>query len=233
MVSHIRKRRIWLWCIASFMVYACFNGLAMPIYPGGTSSESDAQGYRFLENFFSDLGMVRTYGGQPNTGSLLLFASAMGWMGTAFILFSATMPGYFTASRLERAASRVGSIGGVLAGLSCVGIAVTPWDLYLSAHLLFVYLLSMSFLLAVVGYFVAIWANRSYPNAYAAVFAVYTIILGVYMGLMFLGPDAGTSEGLVILAAGQKIVIYAGMACWFVQFLGAYQYHEQHHQERL
>jgi hypothetical protein len=126
---------------------------------------------------------------------------------------------------LERVSSRVGSIGGVLAGVSCIGIAVTPWDLYLSAHLVFAYSLSASFLLSVVFYLVAILANRRYSNGYAAVFAVYTIILGVYLGLMFLGPDIGTREGLVILATGQKIVIYSGMMCWFVQFLGAYKYH--------
>jgi hypothetical protein len=79
---------------------------------------------------------------------------------------------------------------------------------------------------------VAVLANRRYPNAYAAVFAVYTIILGAYLGLMLLGPNIGTKEGLMILATGQKMVIYLGMICWFVQFLGAYEYHKHHSQWR-
>ena len=230
MASHRRKRQILILCVASFAAYAFFNLLAMFLYPGGTSSDKEAKGYLFFENFFSDLGMVQTYGGQPNTLSLLLFASALVLMGTTFVFFFIIMPSYFTATRLERVSSRVGSIGGVLAGVSCIGIAATPWDLYLSAHLIFVYSLSASFLLSVVFYFVAILANRRYPNTYAAVFAVYTIILGAYLCLMFLGPDIDTREGLVILATGQKIVIYSGMMCWFVQFLGAYEYHEGHSQ---
>jgi hypothetical protein len=230
MLSHRQKRQVLRLCIASFVVYALFNLLAMLLYPGGTSSDASVKGYAFFENFFSDLGMVRTYGGQPNTFSMLLFASALAAMGVAFVLFFGIMPGYFTATRLERTASRVGSIAGVAAGLSCVGIAATPWDLLLGAHLTFVYTLSASFLLSVLCYFVAIVANRDYPNRYAAVFAGYAVILGVYVGLMFSGPDLGTTENLALLATGQKVVIYAGMLCWFVQFLGAYAHHQRHHQ---
>jgi hypothetical protein len=129
---------------------------------------------------------------------------------------------------VERVSSQIGSIGGVLAGVSCMGVAATPWDLYLNAHLFFVCSLSGSFLLSVVSYLIAILKNKRYPNRYAAVFAVYTIILGAYLCLMFLGPDMDTREGLAILATGQKIVIYSGMMCWFVQFLGAYEYHKRH-----
>jgi MFS family permease len=181
----------------------------------------------FFENFFSDLGMVRTYDGQPKTFSMLLFASALLLMGIAFIMFFVLMPSYFTATRPERVASRLGSIAGVLAGVSCIGIAATPWDLYLSAHVIFAFGLSASFLLSAVSYLVAMLANRRYPNRYAALFAVYTIILGVYLSLMLLGPGIDTKEGLTILATGQKIAIYLGMLCWFVQFLGAYGYHKR------
>lgn len=230
MISRRRKRQILILCMASFVVYALFNLLAMVLYPGGTSSDKDAKGYLFFENFFSDLGMVRTYGGQPKMSSLLLFASALVLMGVAFILFFVIMPSYFTATRLETVSSRVGSVGGVLAGVSCIGIAATPWDLTLGAHMVFAYSLSASFLLSVVFYFVAMLANRRYSNTYAAVFAVYMIILGAYLCLMLLGPDTGTREGVMILATGQKIVIYSGMICWFVQFLGALEYHRRHSQ---
>ena len=57
-------------------------------------------------------------------------------------------------------------------------------------------------------------------------------MLGAYSCLMFLGPDIDTREGLVILATGQKIVIYLGMICWFAQFLGALEYDKLHSQGR-
>jgi hypothetical protein len=228
MVSHRRKRQILMMCITSSIVYAFFNLLAMFLYPGGTSSDKDVKGYLFFENFFSDLGMVRTYGGQPKTLSLFLFASALVLMGIAFIFFFVLMPSYFAATMPERASSRIGSIAGVFAGVSCIGIAATPWDRFLSAHRVFAYGLSASFLLSVIFYSIAMLANRRYSNTYAAVFAVYTIVLGAYLGLVLLGPGIGTKEGLMILATGQKTVIYLGMICWFVQFLGAYEHHMRH-----
>lgn len=228
MGSHRWKRGILIFCLACFAVYALFNPLAMLLYPGGTSTDQDAEGYSFLKNFFSDLGMVRTYGGEPKAFSLVLFASAMVLIGIAFVLFFAIMPGYFIKTRLERVASRIGSVAGVLAGASCMGIAATPWDLCLHAHMICVYSLSLSFLLAVVCCAVAILKNRRYPNAYAAVFAVYLVILAVYVCLLFLGPDTSTKEGIVVMAVGQKITIYSGMLCWFAQFLGALEYHRRH-----
>ena len=230
MFSRRRKGQILILCVVSFIVYALFNLLAMFLYPGGTSLDKGARGYSFFENFFSDLGMVRTYDGEPKTLSLWLFASALVVIGIAFILFFVIMPGYFSATRRERVSSRLGSISGVLAGVSCLGIAATPWDLYLDAHLIFAFGLSASFLLAVVFYSVAIFANRRYSNTYAAVFAVYLVILAAYLCLMFLGPDMDTREGLVILATGQKIAIYSGMVCWFIQFLGALGHHRRHGQ---
>jgi hypothetical protein len=62
MGSHRRKRAILKTCVVSFIVYAVSNLLAMLLYPGGTSFDKDVKGYLFFENFFSDLGMVRTYG---------------------------------------------------------------------------------------------------------------------------------------------------------------------------
>lgn len=71
----------------------------------------------------------------------------------------------------------------------------------------------------------------SIRNAYACVFAVYLVILSVYVGLLFLGPDTSTREGIAVLAVGQKTVIYSGMICWFAQVLGARTVHR--HQRAL
>ena len=86
-VSSKQKERILLGCIVGFVIYALFNILAMVFYPGGTSIDRDRIGYSFFENFFSDLGMVRTYSGEPNPLSRLLFASALILVGIVLITF--------------------------------------------------------------------------------------------------------------------------------------------------
>jgi hypothetical membrane protein len=230
MASNKWTRRTLTFCVASSAIYAVLNPLAMLLYPGGTVTDPDTEGYSFLENFFSDLGMAHTYGGEAKVLSLILFESALVLIGIAFVLFFAVMPGTFTDTRLERATSRLGSVGGVLAGVSCIGVAATPWDLRLGAHMIFSYGLGASFLLAVVCYLVAMLKNRDYPNAYAGVFAVYLVVLAAFAFLMVLGPDVYARKGLVILAVGQKIAIYSGMMCWFAQFMGALAFHSRHRQ---
>ncbi len=88
MVSRRWKRRILVFCLACLAVHALFDPLAMVLYPGGTLIDEDAEGYLFFENFYSDLGMAQTYGGEPNTLSLLLFASVNALNGIALVFFS-------------------------------------------------------------------------------------------------------------------------------------------------
>ena len=55
MVPRGWRRQTLILCVASSVVYAFFNLLAMVLYPGGTSSDKDVEGYRFFENFFSEV----------------------------------------------------------------------------------------------------------------------------------------------------------------------------------
>lgn len=226
-VSSKWKERILLICMEGFAIYALFNILAMIYYPGGTSVYKERVGYSFFENFFSDLGMVRTYSGEPKTLSLFLFISALVLIGIVLIIFFILMSGYFNGSKLERYSSRIGSAAGGLTGIACIGIAATPWDLYLNVHLIFVFSLSFALLFSMIFYSIAIIRNKLYPNLYACVFWAYVLVLAVYMTLMLLGPDIETTSGLRIMVTGQKILIYSGMLCLFIQVLGAFFYNKR------
>ena len=222
-----RKERILSACIVGFVIYALFNILAMVYYPGGISIDNDRVGYSFFENFFSDLGMVRTYSGESNRLSQLLFATALILVGVVLIIFFLLIVSYFNESKPERISSQIGSVAGFLAGLACIGIAATPWDLYLDIHLIFVFVLSFALLVVLISYSIAILSNKSYPNLYAWVFGAYVLVLAVYIFLMIIGPDVKTTYGLKIMATGQKILIYSGMLCLFVQILGAFFYNKR------
>jgi hypothetical protein len=226
-VSSKWKERILRGCIVGFVIYALFNILAMVLYPGGTSIDSDRVGYSFFENFFSDLGMAKTYSGEPNSLSQLLFASALVLVGIVLIIFFLLMVGYFNESKLEKNSSRIGSTAGILAGMACIGIATAPWDLYLNIHLIFVFVLSFVLLVVFISYSIAILSKKTYPNLYAWVFVAYAFFLAAYIGLMMMGPDIETTSGTRIMATGQKILIYSGMLCLFVQILGAFHYNKR------
>jgi hypothetical protein len=221
------KDRILLMCIVGFAIYALFNVLAMLFYPGGTSTNKESIGYSFFENFFSDLGMIQTYYGESKPLSLFLFASALILIGVVLIVFFVLMSGYFNGSLLERYSSMIGSTTGVIAGITCIGIAMTPSDLYPNAHLIFIYSFSGAFLLVMISYSIAILQNKSYPNLYAWFFGAYALVLVIYIIMMVYGLDIETPSGLRILATGQKITIYSGMLCLFAQILGAFFYNRR------
>ena len=226
-ISSKQKERILLGCIVGFVFYALFNLLAMVFFPGGTSMDKDRIGYSFFENFFSDLGMSRTYSGELNALSQLLFASALVLVGILLIIFFLMFATYFNESKLVKNSSRIGSTAGILAGMACIGIAATPWDRYLNLHLIFVFVLSFALLIVLISYSIAILKNKPYPNLYAWVFMAYAFILVVYIALMMMGLDIETTSGLRIMATGQKILIYSGMFSIFIQILGAFHYNKR------
>ena len=108
--SRESRDRILLMCMAGFATYALFNFLAMLFYPGGTAIDAGRSGYSFFGNFFSDLGMAKTYSGEPKPLSLFLFSSALVLIGVVLIVFFVLMAGYFSESKLERYSSRIGSL---------------------------------------------------------------------------------------------------------------------------
>ena len=200
----------------------------MFLYPGGTSTDKDTQGYSFFENFFSDLGMFNTYNGDPNLLSFLLFSFSLILVGIALIVFFIIMSDFFSNTKLEKIVSKISSVIGILTGISCIGIASTPWDLFYNLHMIFVWCFSVSFLLVVLFLSVAIFKNKNYSNLYAYIFIIYIIILLIYFVFLSSGVDIETKRGLLIMATGQKIIIYLGMICLFIQLFGAFIYNREY-----
>jgi hypothetical membrane protein len=221
-LSGVTRGRLLILCLIGFALYGVLNILAMIVYPGGTASDAERTGYSFLDNYFSDLGMVRTYRGEPNTPSCLLFSSALVLIGLMLALFFPLLSTCFPEPLLGKSLRRAGTTAGIASGISCAGIALTPWDRFLTPHLFFAYGLSLSFLAVAAFYSVAIFRNPGYSNVYAVVFIAYFVMLLVFVALMILGPDPESSTGGRILATGQKVCIYSGMICIGLQVVGAY-----------
>lgn len=190
---------------------------AMALYPGGRLGDANSDGYAFFTNFFSDLGQTQTHSGAANLPSLALFCIALvavaAGMSTFFIVFTQM----FAPRR--RGLATAAAVSGCTSAVCFLGVAATPWNLYLSAHNVFVTWAFQLFLLAVVADLIAVLASRSVPNRFALVFALFAIVLGAYIALLQMGPRLTTPEGAAIQATGQKIIVYASMLTIFVQSL--------------
>ncbi len=210
-----------------FVMFGCaqffvLTSLAMLFYPGGTFIDPGRKGYSFFMNFFSDLGRTQTLLGAPNNPSFTFFTIALSLAGFALILFYLAVPALLSGGRVGRWLSLPGSVLGVVSGLSFMGVAFTPADLYLEPHKMYVNLAFTSFFLAVICHLPMIITHPTYPKVYAWVYLGFAVLLGIYLLLLFEGPSANTPTGLTIQATGQKIVGYAAIICAFIQGYGAW-----------
>ena len=210
------------------VMWACglFIGLtlvAMFFYPGGTWANPQLDGYRFFQNFFSDLGMWSTPGGWPNPVSATLFFVALTSAGLGLILFFITFPRFFKHNRLLQGASWLGMAIGVWSGLSFIGIACTPADIFLGAHVNFVYSAFLSLPVAIFILAIAIWRHETFPKRYAAVLFGFTICLVAYLWLLFFGPSGAATQGANYQATGQKLIVYIALGSMLYLAYGANQ----------
>ncbi|MCA9919444.1 MAG: hypothetical protein KC445_15905 [Anaerolineales bacterium] len=149
----VGKLKMWWQRPFPIVMWACglFIGLTvlgMFFYPGGTWADPTTQGYRFFQNFFSDLGMWTTASGQANPVAATLFLFALTCAGLGLVLFFLTFPRFFAAPGWLTWLSWLGAAIGVWSGISFIGIAFTPADIFLNAHVNFVYSAFLSALLS-------------------------------------------------------------------------------------
>jgi hypothetical protein len=221
------RHKLLILVMVACLLFPLLTSLAMLFYPGGTRGNPDLQGYRFFENFFSELGLTQSYAGGPQTASLTLFTLAMTLAGAALVLYYCLAPSLFQGKTSLKILSLAGSFFGVMAGLSFIGVAFTPADVYLAPHALFVQLAFVTYFAAVSIYAAAIFIHPGFKNKFGWVNLSFGILLGIYVWLLFYGPGTTTQSGLVIQVTGQKLIAYAAVACMFVIAYGSRQVLEQ------
>ena len=214
----LAKSRLFRLIMAGCAQFVVLTLLAMLFYAGGNMANPDAPGYQFFSNFFSDLGLTIAYNGEANTASFLLFSIALSLAGLSLIVFFILMPGFFKRDAAALTLSRLGSFCGLIAGVCFIGVAFTPANLLLSAHVNFVFGAFGSYFVAVLFYVAAMFKVPVFARAYQIVLLVFAFILGGYIWLLFNGP-----ENLTIQVTGQKIIAYASITTVFIQAYGAWQ----------
>ncbi len=197
--------------------------IAMVIYPGGTVHNHEAGHYLFLENFFSDLGRTQDFEGGSNGTSYILFTIALTLVGLTILpIFWAIGEIISPRNKITRVLTTVMAIAGVVAGIGFVGVGWTPWDLGRPIHVMFVNIGFRTLLFCLILLMVSIYRTGWYPNIYAHILAVVSIILLGYIMLMVFGPPPHASrEGLMIQVGGQKIIVYLLIGALMHQAFGA------------
>jgi len=214
------------WQVFSLVMTGCalfvvLTAVAMWFYPGGTYADPSASRYSFSTNFFSELGLTVTRSGEPNTVSAILWFLAMSLAGAGLVLFFVSFRQFFTGSRWGRILSGLGSAVGVVSGICFVGVAFTPANVFLGAHVRFVLWAFQTFPLAAILYAMAVLSEPAYPKRYGWMFLGFAVLLVLYIMLLMTGPGQDSRQGLMIQAVGQKVIVYASIITIFIQAQGA------------
>ncbi len=215
------RQRVFALVTIGSVLFVVLTVVAMLFYPGSTVTDHTTVGYSFSTNYFSDLGLTRTYAEQPNTLSAILFITALALGGAGIALFFLAFRQFFDGSRPGKLVSGIGSFFGAISGICFMGVAFTPANLYLIAHLIFVLCAFGTFAIAVICYTVAIFCEPNYPNRFGFVFVAFAVLLVIYIFLLIIGPPYDSPEGNMIQAIGQKIIVYASVISIFIQANGA------------
>lgn len=206
-------------CVA----FVFFTMLGMIFYSGGTYGDPSIEGYSFFMNFFSDIGRTMAHSGFSNLISFVLFSLAFFLVGALLIPMFVAFPLFFAKKTIDRWITILGSSLGFFTSFCFMGITFAPSDINGAAHTFFVYGGFISGFLATAFYSVVIFREKSYEKRYGFNFLFFTIILALYLGLLFAGPSIETSVGLIIQVTGQKIVLYTFAVCLFIHGYGAYK----------
>jgi hypothetical protein len=200
---------------AGFLRYAAIQfvvltATAMLLYAGGTWFDSSPHHYEITGNFLSDLGATRALSGRSNYSSSVLFFIALATSGAALVVFSWAWRGF--AFELGRAkwAGYTSMVLGTLSGLAFIGVAVTPWNLWLDLHNLCV-ISAFGLLMLYITALTWLMARNGIRGLRLGLNALYLAVIIGYVALVIFGPRMGTEHGLRIQVIGQKIVAYASM----------------------
>ena len=181
-----------------------FGAAAAILYPGGNPLDATSERYSITRNFLSDLGMTVAYNGQPNRlgaacfiASLLILMAGLGTCLLAIIRLYTSEPG-------PRFWARSAGLCGLLACVAFTGVAATPENRAMAAHVGFTVwgwriLPAIAALMAI-----ATMASRRLPRSVTIAWAVLAVLLTGYSALIVWSPGWSAVSALVIAVVAQK-----------------------------
>jgi hypothetical membrane protein len=161
-------KRIGAWCgILAGVQFVIITFTLMIPYP---------EGYSFLENSFSSLGLSVTRG-VPTPHNWFFFATATTLGGILSVPFWLAIRTVFTETTPQKAMSWIGTIIGLIAAPCLAGIGIFAGDVFPYQHGWSTLLFFILFAIAIAFYSVAILLNKEYGYVYSLVGVIACVIL--------------------------------------------------------
>jgi len=160
------------------ILFIILNILAMLLYTGGNINDPDQIGYSFVKNFFSDLGRRYSHSGLSNIVSCILFNFSLSIVGLTFVILFYRIRLYFLKNKLLIS---LATFFGVYSGISYIGVAFTPADLFLEEHIFFAHWAFRALFAASIFYSLLIFLTEGFENKYAYGFIIFGFMVFSYV----------------------------------------------------
>ena len=225
------REKAFIFGMIGTITYVILPLIAMVFYAGGTFIDPSAPGYTFWENWFSDLGMTKSYSGRDNTVSMIIYIIAYSIFGISLIITAIALPYFFRENSMEKWLSIIGTFFLIIWGISMVGAAFTPWDIYFDEHMTFAIIWGYMSLIGGILYIIVIFHNKDYSNKYALLVIVMLsagFIFTVFVTNVLNWPqvslrEISTREELMFHTVRQKITSYISISVNFLIYYGAWK----------
>tara|TARA_B100000959_G_C14950903_1_gene611855 strand:+ start:751 stop:1431 length:681 start_codon:yes stop_codon:yes gene_type:complete len=218
------KKKFWLVTIPqrTIILFVILNILAMLKYPGGTLLDPSTSGYSFIHNFLSDLGRFVSWNGHYNFYSNLFFNLSMMLTGLVFSIFFFHVRSLFQTENIALYwVSIIGTIFGIAGGISMIGVALTPSDLFLPQHIIFANWLFRFFFLSAVCYTILIYITDSIETKYAIGYCIFALLILAYIVISEFGPSPRDNmPALLLQVIAQKSILFCFFMSIYVQTRG-------------
>jgi hypothetical protein len=213
------KKRAWPFRIAVFsgVQFIALTGVSMLLFAGGSMADSTLRSFSFQQNFLSELGMTVTNGAQPNLPGAVFFMVALSILGIGLAIFYHAVGRLLRPSEALRIVRIIISILASAGGLCCVGMAVTPPNLAICAHMGFLFIALPCLAVAMLLHALSIFLSDSYPKAFAVAHVAIAVLFAGHLAVVLFGPGLHTTRGVIIQATGQKVAVYPAIANFIVE----------------
>jgi len=202
------------------VLFLILVSLAMIFYAGGTRDNPAFLGYSFWGNTISDSGRTIAWSGVLNITSMLFLSSALIVFAIFFIPFYLILSKLFSEGKIEKYASKIGAILGIIFSLSYIGIAFTPADVLYMPHMIFVLIGYICAFVMSVCYTIAFFKNKEFSNSYAIIFALFTIFYFVTQIIAIVGLSS--DRNLMVLM--QKLGTFVSIGVFFIIGYGIWKF---------
>ena len=189
---------------AAIVVFIFLVIMGAMSYEGGHRLDLNSEGYSFSNNYLSDLGRIKTVAGMDNSIPFYCFNSALIILSVVFSFYFLFLPSVYDETIKIQNISRVGSVFGFLASICFAGVAYTPADLFIDAHIFFADWLFRLMNLTIVFYALTYVMMKKNYFIFSFIFGIVALVVTAHIFLSDFGLARFFNEPHTVRVLSQK-----------------------------